>query len=197
MSVFVGLVRDGLLVRRPRHEPARRRRALLRRLRDLRRASASRSRATSRSSTPRSASCSGRSASRSTRPRRWTSRSGPAQGADRRAVPHPDARRVGRVLRRPRRVLRAGAHDERGARPSAQRRARRSSTSTARPSPRPRPASPARRAQWRRPVVPGADTDTALVDWGFAPDEVAALKDRRDRLTPATDDGHRRHIGGV
>jgi alpha-methylacyl-CoA racemase len=26
------------------------------------------------------------------------------------------------------------------------------------------------------PVVPGADTETALVDWGLAPDEIAALK---------------------
>ena len=52
MSVFVGLERDGLLVRRPRHQPARRRRALLRRVRDDATASTSRSRATSRSSTP-------------------------------------------------------------------------------------------------------------------------------------------------
>jgi alpha-methylacyl-CoA racemase len=28
----------------------------------------------------------------------------------------------------------------------------------------------------RAPVVPGADTDTALADWGLAPDEVATLK---------------------
>ena len=47
-----------------------------------------------------------------------------AQGTVRRAVPHQDARRVGRVLRRPRGVLRARAPDARGARASAQRRAR-------------------------------------------------------------------------
>jgi Predicted acyl-CoA transferases/carnitine dehydratase len=28
----------------------------------------------------------------------------------------------------------------------------------------------------RAPVVPGADTDVALADWGFAPDEIGALK---------------------
>jgi hypothetical protein len=27
------------------------------------------------------------------------------------------------------------------------------------------------------PVLPGAQTDTALVEWGFATDEIAALKD--------------------
>jgi alpha-methylacyl-CoA racemase len=30
----------------------------------------------------------------------------------------------------------------------------------------------------RAPVVPGADTETALADWGFSPDEIAALRER-------------------
>ena len=29
----------------------------------------------------------------------------------------------------------------------------------------------------RAPIVPGTDTDDALADWGFAPEEIAALKD--------------------
>jgi alpha-methylacyl-CoA racemase len=28
----------------------------------------------------------------------------------------------------------------------------------------------------RAPVAAGTDTDTALVEWGFAPDEIASLK---------------------
>ena len=109
MSVFFGLDAMGFWSDDARHEPARRRRALLRRVRDRRRRVRSRSRATSRSSTPSSLRAA-RAARhrRSTRRRRWTRRSGPAlKAAMADAVPDPHPRRVGRVLRRPRGLLRA------------------------------------------------------------------------------------------
>ena len=100
--------RDGLLVRRARHEPARRRRALLRRLRALPTASGSRSRATSRSSTPSSPRLLGP----------LGIELDPATQMDQSTWPGlkeqmaelfrtRTAGRVGRVLRRPRGVLRA------------------------------------------------------------------------------------------
>ena len=94
------------------------------------------------------------------------------------AVPHEDARRMGRVLRRDRGVLRAGVGDVGGARASAQRGARdvRRRRWRARTR-RPRPASAGPRPRSRaRPVKPGTDTDTALAEWGFAGSEVATLK---------------------
>ena len=93
------------------------------------------------------------------------------------AVPHPHASRVGRVLRRPRGVLRAGAVDvARRAPIRTTSRATRSSTSTARPSPRPRPASAARRAVQGAPVSRGPTPTPRSPNGASARAEIAQLK---------------------
>ena len=72
-----------------------------------------------------------------------------------------------------------GPHDERGARASAQRRARaRSPRSTARRSPRRRPASRARPVPSSGRRSSRAPTPrTALADWGFSEGEVTTLRE--------------------
>ena len=84
---------------------------------------------------------------------------------------------VGRVLRRPRGVLRADPVDVAGARPSAQRRARHVRRRRRRAAARARAPLQPHAVRGARPAVAaGADTDTALAEWGFTAADVAALK---------------------
>ena len=95
---------------------------------------------------------------------------GRAQGEVRRGVPHQDARRMVRRLRRSRGVLRARAHDDRGAlRIRTTSRARRSSRSKAPRNPRPRRASTARRWRCGGRRSPRAPTPTPRSATGASP----------------------------
>ena len=107
------------------------------------------------------------------------------KAAARGAVPHPDARRVGRVLRRaPRCASRRCSRWRRRARTRTTWRARCSSTSSGAPHPAPAPRfSRTATSVQGAPVKPGADTDTALAEWGFDAAEIARAEvRRRDRL---------------
>ncbi len=136
--------------------------------------------------------CSARSASSSTRRRRWTSRTWPAlkeRMAD--AVPHPHPRRVGRVLRRPRRLLRAGPHDERGPRAPAQRRPRHVHRGRRRAAARAGAALQSHTGRGRaRARRPGHRHRRRARRLGLRPrDEIAELKEqRRDQLSDQSGD---------
>ena len=95
-------------------------------------------------------------------------------------VPHPDAGRVVRAVRRHRRVRRAGAHAARGAGASAQpARGGRSSSrdGVPQPAPAPRFCRTTRAEPPRRRAIPGHDTEAvARRGWGFSADEVADLR---------------------
>ena len=114
------------------------------------------------------------------RPRDHAAADGPralarGEGAARRALPHPHARRMVRAARRQRRLLRAGAVDGRGARPSAQPRAQRVRRSRWRArSPRRRRASAARRSlrRRRRNRQVRRILRTVLAEWGIDAAEV-------------------------
>ncbi len=179
MSIFFGL--DAMRrLGTARHQPARRRRALLQRVRDAPTASTCRSRRTSRSSTPTCSRCIGPLGFDDLDPARPD---GPHAVARAEGAASPRCSARGRAP--------SGSSSSPATRSASRRccrcrrrapirttsRATRSSTSTAPRSPHPRRASAARRARCRaRRSPPGADTDTALADWGFAADEVAALK---------------------
>ena len=178
---LLGLLRDDperRARRAGRHEPVRRRRALLQRLRDLRRAATSPSPPSSRSFYAQLLEKIGLDPAEL-----------PAQYDESRwpelrerlaeVVPHPHPRRVDRAARGHRRLLRPGAVVRRGARAPAQQgpglvRRRRGLHPAAAPG---TAAEPHARRGAPHLRLPGVDTEAVLRENGFADDEIAALAD--------------------
>ena len=198
MAPFFGASAIGLLVRRAGHQPARLRRAVLRRLPLRRRRWSSRSAPSSRSSSPPCSTCSGSTAGvvpDQNDQARWPELRAVLAWADRRP-PRAEWLAAGRG---PRRLPGARADDARGrrstrtSRPAADdRRAGRRAPAGARP----RGSRPPPPTLDRPPAVPGQHTDEVLADWGFSADERRRAPRRgRRRLSrlarrrrPASDD---------
>ena len=125
-----------------------------------------------------------RPATTPTSTRSGTRSSGPTQkAAPGRGLPYEDARRVVRSCSRHRRVLRARAHADRGARPPAQprsRHVRRASTTC--PSPPLRPGSVARRRRSRGRPRTRATTTRKLLPHGGSPRTRSASCARVDAI---------------
>ena len=109
-----------------------------------------------------------------------------AEGAPRRGVRDQDPGRVVRGDGAHRRVLRAGADDERGRRAPAQRRPpddRRASTASSSRRRRRASAAPAARSS-RPPAHPGQHTREVLEDWGICPRTASTRSSRAGASSP-------------